>query len=212
MPATVEARSPYDDACDNDPLEHEPSIRAMIYAGGRPCRRSQFPDDTSVVILVEGDTIAAFGWMGGTYFDRRSRLPFKVGEPIDRAIAQWGKPAATFDLQTMHIARFGNGIRVMSGRFDQIIGFALGDLPDDPKSDRWRSFDHLYGAYTTHVGNPAVSADECRKVAARLYELAGSKGPIAESDVADCRANNTPEMNRCILAAKPDAVSACFKP
>ena len=69
----------------------------------------------------------------------------------------------------------------------------------------------MYAAYTQRVGGPATTDDECRKVAAHLYEVEGSHKQVAESDIADCRGNNTPEMNRCILGAKTkDAVSACF--
>jgi hypothetical protein len=211
--AAVEQRSPYDKACDNDPLEHEPTLRAVIYAGARPCHHAQFPDGTSVVILVENatDKIAAFGWMGGTYLDMRSGLPLKLGDSIDKAVALWGRPAAKFDLQTMHVARFSNGLRVMSGRLDQIVGFAVGDLPDDPATERWKEFDHMYGAYTLPVGLTSGS-DECPQAMAHMYELSGgANSKVADSDLADCRANFTPDTRRCVLAAKSkDDLGGCF--
>jgi len=71
--------------------------------------------------------------------------------------------------------------------------------------------DQVAVRYTAPIGDPAVSADECRAVTKHLYELEGSTAEPAASDIEDCRGHNSAAQDRCILAAKSrDEVGACF--
>ncbi len=146
----VGSRAPYAHPCDDDPLDSEHTLRAMVYAG-RPCHGQTFPDGTSVVFLVDnagsGGPIRAFGWMGGTYYAQKIALPVNLGDPTANAFTPYGLPAVTFDLEGLHVARYRNGVRVLSNLNDRIIGFAFGELPDDPSSERWRVFDQIYNKY-----------------------------------------------------------------
>src|SRR5213075_2658557 len=101
------------------------------------CRHHQFPDGTSVIVLVvsAGSKISAFAWVGGTYFDTRN-APFKTGTPFSEVVQAWGPPATTFNLQTMRVARFANGTRVLMNMNAQVIGFAFGNWPDT-NGPRW---------------------------------------------------------------------------
>jgi len=54
----------------------------------------------------------------------------RPARPSRRVVEAWGQPAEKFDLQTMHVARFANGKRVLSNRNGLVIGFAFGEWPD----------------------------------------------------------------------------------
>ena len=46
---------------------------------------------------------------------------------------------------------------------------------------------------------------------AHVYELMGSKEPVSQVDLDDCRANSSPENVKCIIAAKDnDEVAKCY--
>jgi len=203
-------RAPYDHPCDSDALDGEPNIKVMFYTG-KECRDHQFPDGTSVIVLVDSasNKISALAWVGGTYFDSRN-APLKTGTPVAEAVKAWGPPAAKFDLQTMHVARFANGMRVLSNRSDQVIGFALGEWPD-ANGQRWNPVDQVNARYTAPIPNGAVSAEECQAAMAHVYKLMGSQEPVSKVDIDDCRANSSPENARCIIAAKDnDEVAKCY--
>jgi hypothetical protein len=204
------ARVPYDNPCDSDALDSEPNIRVMFYTG-KECRDGKFPDGTSVIVLVDdrSSKISALAWVGGTYFDSRN-APLETGTPVAEAVKAWGQPTVKFDLQTMHVLRFANGTRVLSNRNDQVIGFAFGEWPD-ADGKRWDPLDQVNGRYTAPVASGAVSAADCQAAMTHAYELMGSKGPVSEEDLEDCRANNTPEQVKCMSAAKDkDALSSCY--
>lgn len=204
------SRAPYDHPCDSDPLDTEPNIKVMFYTG-KECRGHQFPDGTSVIVLVDSASseISALAWVGGSYFDSRG-APLKTGTPVGEAVKAWGQPSAKFDLQTAHVARFANGTRVLSNRNDQVIGFAFGEWPD-ANGPRWNPVDQVNARYTTPVLSAAVSAADCQAAMAHVYELMGSNKSVSQLDIDDCRGNNTPENVKCIIAAKNnDEVVECY--
>jgi hypothetical protein len=203
------SRAPYDKPCDSDALDGEPNIKVMFYTG-KECREHQFPDGTSLIVLVDSANtkISAFAWVGGTYFDTRN-APLKTGTPVADAVKAWGEPVAKFDLQTLHVARFKNGRRVLSNRNAQVIGFAFGEWPD-AYGQRWNPVDQVNGRYTTPIPNGAVSAADCQAAVAHLYALMGSKDPVSQTDIDDCRANDSPATIQCTIAAKDmDAATKC---
>ena len=68
------------------PTGWESNIKVMFYTG-KECRDHQFPDGTSVIILVDSASskISALAWVGGTYFDSRN-APLKTGTPVAEAV------------------------------------------------------------------------------------------------------------------------------
>jgi hypothetical protein len=91
-----------------------------------------------------------------------------------------------------------------------VIGFGFGEWPD-ANGQRWNPVDQVNSRYTAPVPSGAVSAEDCQAAMAHVYELKGSKEPVAQTDIEDCRANSSPENVKCIIAAKDDdAVAKCY--
>jgi hypothetical protein len=219
--AEVIARAPYDQPCDDDPIEDR-RARAMVY-GGRSCRGNAFPGGTSVVFIIDhadGDDFArpirAFGWMG-PYYDDKVKLPAKYGDPTSAAAAL-GKPVASFDLRALHVDQF-RGITVLSDH-GTIVGFAFGELPPDPERERWRTFDQMYRRYTPRPGRPDITAADCLAVLRHAAQLGGDdpdelerrlreRGRL-EREIDECRAEATPAKIKCALAATTyEALEQC---
>jgi hypothetical protein len=205
------ARAPYNNPCDSDPLDGEPNITIMFYTG-KECRHQQFPDGTSVIVLVDraSSKISALAWVGGTYFDSRN-APLKTGTPVAEAVTAWGPPAAEFHIHTMHVMRFANGTRVLSNWDHRIIGFAFGDWPD-AIGQRWDPLDQVNRRYTAPVFDVAVSEEDCKAVTEHVAKLSGLNLTANQADIDDCRAHTTTENAKCIIAAKDrDDVEKCFR-
>jgi hypothetical protein len=207
----LHAKGPYAKPCSSEALEDEPRIRAWMYTG-LPCEDTTFVNGTSVVVFVDArDKVVAFGWMAGTYGATRNASPVTVGAQLATVTKVWGEPVAKFPLGKLKVARFKNGVRVLTGSVDQIVGAAVGSFSDSPTSKRWYALDVAYGAYTDPVPNPANSYDFCKRVSNHVFDVSGDGRRATESDIAHCRADQTPEQNQCVLDAKTDQeLGACF--
>jgi hypothetical protein len=218
----VMAHVPYDKPCDDDPIEDK-AARAMVY-GGRPCHKVTFPNDTSVVFIIDYaerrnfDTkIRVFGWLGP---DDKVKMPIKRGEPPQRAIDVLGPPVASFDLRVLH-ADVWKDTAVFSDR-GQIVGFAFGELPPDPNLERWRVFDQMYRRFTPRPNSGKISDADCLKVLRHATQL-GGEDPDAwekkardenrlDKEIAECQELGTPEGVACALAAQTiEDVMKCEK-
>ncbi|MBI5481764.1 MAG: hypothetical protein HY906_23110 [Deltaproteobacteria bacterium] len=88
--AKVMSRVPYDQPCDDDPIDKR-ARRFMVY-GALPCRDRTFPEKTTVMFYLRfsdqkplAQPIQAFAYLYGTYFDSRTSFPLKPGTTLDRA-------------------------------------------------------------------------------------------------------------------------------
>ncbi|MBX3157884.1 MAG: hypothetical protein KF773_18085 [Deltaproteobacteria bacterium] len=220
--SVVMKNAPYATPCDDDPIEKR-GARAMVY-GGRPCRNLTFPNDTSVVFILEyrpredyDAPIRAFGWLG-PYYDDKVVMPIKRGEPPARAHEVLGPPLASFDLKVLH-ADVWKDTAVFSDR-GQIVGFAFGELPPDPNLERWRVFDQMYRRYTPRPRTGTVDEADCLSVLRHAATLAGEDPDamvqrlraedLLDREVAECRDAATPDGIACALAATTgDELAAC---
>lgn len=156
-------RPPYNDPCDDDPIDHK-ARRFMVY-GALPCRDRTFPEATTVAFYLrfaEGPTqfnqpIEAFAWLGGGYFSTRSDFPLRTGAPASDAAETLGPPLKTFSLQrrksAITVQRHEGDISVLIDD-GKLVGFVVGPMPDDPESEQWRGLMQMYDRYTDH---PVVS-------------------------------------------------------
>lgn len=210
--STVMSRDPYRRPCDDDGIENK-RRRAMVY-GGRPCRDHAFPDETTVIFLLDwadhddfDQPIRTLAWMGGHYFDRRADLPFDIGDPVDRVRAAWGAPAESFTLGMLGYTRYGAELHVIEQR-DLVVGVVVGEMPADRTAESWEVVDEMYRRYTPRLpgGDEQVSRDDCRRVLLHALALSGDD-PAAhearlEREIDGCVAEATPEAVRCALAAR----------
>ena len=154
----VTARAPYNAPCDNDPIDNR-SRRFMVY-GALPCRGRTFPEQTTVMFYLamnpEGASkyeqpIVAFAWLGGGYFKSRSTFPLAPGEPKARAREVFGAALQTFDIAwkrwTLAVSRHKNDIYSIENG-DNLAGFVVGPMPDDPQNEQWRGLGQMWGRYT----------------------------------------------------------------
>lgn len=219
-------RPPYDRPCDDDPVDSPHTRRALVY-GALPCRGNAFPDGTTAVFVVDwaepddfDQPIRAIGWIGGHYFDSRTRLPLRVGAPAAGAEKVLGPVRDRLPLsrRTGLIAwRFDGDIyALVDGSL--LAGFVLGPMPADATTDDWRVYEQMYRKYTRPVGaGPAkVSREDCLRVLRHADELIGQDpdhprpSGVDEREINQCLAHATPAMITCALAAKTyEQVRAC---
>jgi hypothetical protein len=156
--STVMKRPPYDQPCDNDPIDNR-SRRFMVY-GALPCRDRTFPEGTTVAFYLRhepagGDEydqpIIAFAWLGGGYFSTRSDFPVHTGQPAAAAADALGAPLSSFEVsrkrETITVQRHPGDVYSLidSGT---LVGFAIGPMPDDPENEQWRGLMQMYTRYT----------------------------------------------------------------
>ncbi|MBL8740280.1 MAG: hypothetical protein JNK04_04270 [Myxococcales bacterium] len=154
--ASVMGRGPYREPCDNDPIDND-ARRFMVYAA-KPCRERSFPEQTTVLFYLAfakqdryAQPIEAMAWLGGTYFDKRSDFPAAIGLTPVEAEAKLGRAVAELELQ-----RGGQLLKVRQhpgdvysvALADKIVGYVIGPMPVDAKSEQWRGLAQMYFRYT----------------------------------------------------------------
>ncbi|MCA9524618.1 MAG: hypothetical protein KC609_26810 [Myxococcales bacterium] len=150
-------RAPYDQPCDNDPIDKR-SRRFMVY-GGLSCRGRSFPGQTTVMLYLAFSSqnrydqpIVAFAYLHGHYFDKKTNFPLKPGDPLSKA---W----RYFSPRGQHpftIARKGLTLTVhpqpgqiyIVTRGTRIVGFVFGPMPSNPTNEQWRGLMQMYQRYT----------------------------------------------------------------
>lgn len=152
------ARPPYDRPCDDDPVDHT-TRRAMVY-GARPCRGAAFPEGTSVIFFLPyvsehqedwlRQPILAFAFLGGTYFNRRTSFPLRVGDPAARTRIL-GPVEATISFPgydtTLRAERHPGDVYVLLDG-EKVVGGLLGAMPAEPASEQWDVLLQMYERYT----------------------------------------------------------------
>ena len=154
--AKVMSRAPYDNPCDDDPIDNN-ARRFMVY-GALPCRDRTFPDKTSVMFYLRfseekplQQPILAFAYLYGSYFDSRTDFPLRPGTTLDRARQVLGKAGASFPIErkrtTLTVHPFPGDVYVVA-KGAKVVGFVLGPMPADPGSEQWRGLMQMYVRYT----------------------------------------------------------------
>lgn len=160
---SVMSRPPYDQPCDDDPIDKR-ARRFMVY-GAKPCRERTFPEATTVMFYLRykdgagelEQPIEAFGWLGGNYFGSRSDFPLRVGESAERATEVLGSPTQSFELSRKESRVLVQGhpgdiyVIVDGGR---LAGFVVGPMPDDADNEQWRGLMQMYQRYTDSPTGP----------------------------------------------------------
>lgn len=153
----VMSRPPYDQPCDNDPIDNK-ARRFMVY-GARPCRERTFPENTTVLFYIKytdtrddyNQPIEAFGWLGGNYFASRSDFPVRTGQPSSAVNEALGAPLKTFSVERKkaRVTVQQHPGDVWSVVEDGIaVGFVVGPMPQDPESEQWRGLMQMFERYT----------------------------------------------------------------
>jgi hypothetical protein len=154
--AKVMRRAPYDQPCDDDPIDKR-ARRFMVY-GALPCRDRTFPDKTTVMFYLRfaeekplQQPIQAFAYLYGSYFDSRTDFPLKPGTSLDQARKALGKAGPSFTIErkrtTLTVHPFSGDVYVVA-RGEKAVGFVLGPMPADPQSEQWRGLMQMYVRYT----------------------------------------------------------------
>jgi hypothetical protein len=152
------ARAPYNEPCDNDPIDNR--IRRFMVYGAEPCRGRSFPDKTTVMFYLAfsdadkyGQPIQAFAYLHGSYFNKRSSFPVKPGQSLAQAQRSLGKAKTSFDISrkkyVLTVHRFAGDVHVLAPKDGQkIVGFVFGQMPDDATNEQWRGLMQMYQRYT----------------------------------------------------------------
>ncbi len=210
--STVMARDPYREPCDDDGVD-EPRVRAMVY-GGRPCRDHAFPDETSVIFLIDwaerddfDQPIRTIAWLGGHHFDTRVALPVKIGDPAELVAASWGAPTDRLALGALSIARYGDDFYVATER-DVVVGFILGAMPasvgQDGVGERWEIVEQMYRRYSPRPAAPGVTKADCEAILRKAWTLQGG------GDAARFEAKLPREVDQCAAEAPAEAVQCAL--
>lgn len=152
----VMKRPPYDQPCDNDPIDDR-ARRFMVY-GALPCRERSFPEGTTVAFYIRysdadryAQPIEAFAWLGGDYFATRSDFPLKTGVDRARADAALGESDELFELRRSDhrlVVRGHPGPIYSLADGETIVGYVLGPMPADGDNEQWRGLMQMYVRYT----------------------------------------------------------------
>ena len=145
--------------CDNDPIDNY--ARTFMIYGGKKCRYSKFPNNTTVMFYLRyseknkySQPIEAIGYLVGSYFNDKTNFPLRPGDDINLAFEYFGKEVNAFKIgrneENLMVHVFNNKIHVITVR-KTIIGFVIGNMPSDPKNEQWRGLLQMYQRYTPHL-------------------------------------------------------------
>jgi len=162
-PAALLANGPFAKPCDNDPTDE--NTRIHFYAGGRPCRDVQFPENTSVVVFTDpyekgnerAGTIAAMAWLGGGYFESRGNFPLKLSDSNERVTQVLGPIEATVAIggnrESLSAHKHRAGAWTITDG-PKLVGFAIGAMPAGyTRGGSWNVVQQLYFKYTRAGGD-----------------------------------------------------------
>lgn len=188
----------------------------MIELRGNDCFErpgSAFPTGTSVAVV--GDkTVAAVVWFGGTYFSTHSDFPVAVGADEATVAARLGPVETTFDVVAgyihFHARRHRDRVFSLADR-GVVVGYAVGELPDDPKASVWQEMLDLYmnTPMPAPLAQVANDHDACQLAFVRIFDALHVVGKFAD-DIDDCDSNRTRPYLACLArATTEEAVRAC---
>lgn len=155
--STVLGRDPYRNPCDDDPIDKK-RRRFMVY-GALPCRGRSFPEGTTVAFYLTfsdqsdryDQSIEAFAWLGGGYFETRSNFPARTGQSPPAVDSVLGAPVSTVRLAhnggPLNARHHGGDVWSIA-KSDAVVGFVVGSMPSDAESEQWRGLVQMYERYT----------------------------------------------------------------
>ncbi len=217
-------RTPYQDPCDDDPVDAEKTTRAMVY-GGLPCRGQTFADGTTLVVFLpfeEPDVfnkpIEAVVWLGGSYFNERSNFGLKIGADRSAVSETLGKPTGRFVIldPLELVVEFYRGDQFVIFDGDVAAGFAIGSMPKELRAtdEHWEGVAQMYSRYTTRVASESGASEReanCDALITKAEALMRAEPKhVAEADelvanrnaaLAKCVGKLTPDGYRCSMAA-----------
>ncbi|MFH2006280.1 MAG: hypothetical protein ABI333_06815 [bacterium] len=176
-------RAPYNQPCDNDPVDNR-KRRAMVY-GALPCRRRVFPEQTTVLIYLQmnapgtspyAQPIEALAFLHGQYFRKRSNFPVHPGDKLGKARQRFGRPLGTMILPnrrgpSLTAHRFRGDIHILT-EGALVRGVVVGRMPTDPSNEQWRGLMQMVRRYTPLSGLPPARPAGLTGVCARLWKRA----------------------------------------
>lgn len=133
----------YGKACDDDPIDKERSM-LFFWAGADGCKEQKaFPEDTTVVVLTpfnkawRDQPVDLLAYFGGTYFNNRSSMKIRIGDPAADADKKLGElvhknnvegiTGPDGPLTNLRQASYPNDVHVLIHN-ERIVGIAVGKL------------------------------------------------------------------------------------
>ncbi|MDP7265893.1 MAG: hypothetical protein QGH39_10095, partial [Candidatus Thermoplasmatota archaeon] len=158
----IMSRPPFHVFCDDDPIDDR--SRLMVVYTATDCRKTRFPDDTSVLMYFPDysedkfdQPLEALAVIHGNYFDDRSDFPLKVnvsledydiaGESLITLIPMRTRRKQTTNVEIM---RYPDNISIIAidvGGKKLIGGFVLGKMPESMEAESWRSILKVYRSF-----------------------------------------------------------------
>lgn len=165
---TVMNRPPYDQPCDNDPIDNN-ARRFMIY-GALPCRDLTFPNQTTVMFYLKysakeryAQPIEAFAFLHGDYFNDKTDFFIKTGDKLEDARAKLGAIVNNFTIKrkeyTLEVIQSAGDVYILHNN-ETVVGLVIGGMPEDPENEQWRGLMQMYQRYTPKASNSGPTADE----------------------------------------------------
>ena len=152
-------RAPYDQPCDNDPIDNK-TRRFMVY-GAEPCRDKTFPDKTTVMFYLKfsekdryAQPIEAFAYLHGSYFDDKTNFFITIGDKLEDARARINAIVKNFQIKrkkyVLDVIQSAGDVYVLhNGKV--VVGLVIGPMPEDPENEQWRGLMQMYQRYTPKV-------------------------------------------------------------
>ena len=152
-------RSPYDQPCDNDPIDNK-TRRFMVY-GAEPCRDRTFPDKTTVMFYLKfsekdrySQPIEAFAYLNGSYFHDKTNFYLSPGDKLEEARAKINAIVKNFRIKrkeyVLDVIQSAGDVYVLhNGKV--VVGLVIGPMPEDPENEQWRGLMQMYQRYTPKV-------------------------------------------------------------
>jgi len=155
-------KPPFHVFCDDDPIDER--TRLLVVYTATDCRKTRFPDDTSVLMYFPGypkekfdQPLEAVAVIHGNYFDTRSDFPIKVnspledyeiaGEPLIIPMPMGGRKKQKLKVDVM---RYPGDISIITmdvGGRKLIAGFVVGAMPESLEKESWRAIFKVYGSF-----------------------------------------------------------------
>lgn len=211
------SKNPFNAFCDSDPIDG--GNRALVVYTATECRKTRFPEDTSVLMYLPYDPDDNFGRdirldaiavFHGNYFDERSDFPVKINTPLKDYDIDGEPRISHMRMMTLRTYEKDISLITLNVAGNEIVGgYVLGKMPDDRKTESWRA---IYKTYRRFM--PDKVKVIMRK--ARLFSLEGevrrslTEGEVP-SEVRKIFKENGCRLSRRALLSKRDGIYKIVK-
>lgn len=156
-------RTPFHVFCDDDPIDDR--SRLMVVYTATDCRKTRFPEDTSVLMYFPDypedkfdQPLEALAVIHGNYFDARSDFPVNVNSALEDYEIEDEARITPMHLKInrkltkkIEIMRYAPDISIIvtdiEGR-KLIMGYVVGKMPENLEMESWRSILKVYRSFT----------------------------------------------------------------